>query len=162
MGTERVIIIMGSESDLNHSKKIQKTISEFEIDCEMHISSAHKTTSGLLELLQNHQKNEQKIVYIAVAGRSNALGGVIDANVTSPVINCPPYSEKYSGLDILSSLRMPSGVAPATVLEPVEAALLAIKILALSNNELSKKVEDYQKENRKKIYFSDGNIQNND
>jgi phosphoribosylaminoimidazole carboxylase PurE protein len=70
-------------------------------------------------------------VYITVAGRSNALSGFVDAQVTAPVIACPPESEAFGGLDILSSLRMPRGVAPLVVLEPENAALAAAKMLGM-------------------------------
>ena len=58
---------------------------------------------------------------------------MVDANVTAPVIACPPYADRFGGADLYSSLRMPSGVAPAVVLEPSAAALLAAKILALAD-----------------------------
>ena len=79
-------------------------------------------------------------MYITVAGRSNALSGMVDANVTAPVIACPPYSDRFGGADLYSSLRMPSGVAPAVVLEPDGAALLAAKILALGDPALREQV----------------------
>jgi phosphoribosylcarboxyaminoimidazole (NCAIR) mutase len=70
---------------------------------------------------------------------------MVDANVAAPVIACPPYSEKYGGADLYSSLRMPSGVAPAVVIEPAGAALLAAKILALGDAKLRAKVAAAQK-----------------
>ena len=70
------------------------------------------------------------------SGRSNALSGFTDAQTWCPVIACPPYSSTFAGGDIYSSLRMPSFVAPMTVLDPKNAALAAAKILALSDNKI--------------------------
>lgn len=135
-----VPIIMGSKVDLPHAQEIVDELNEFDINTEIRIASAHKDIQHLLEMLNVYEINEYSKVYITVAGRSNALSGIVDANVTSPVIACPPYSDKFAGTDILSSLRMPSRVAPAVVLEPKSAALLAAKILALSNKILLGKI----------------------
>ena len=72
-------------------------------------------------------------MFVTVAGRSNALSGFFDPQVTSPVIACPPPSDAFGGADLWSSLRMPSGVAPLVVLEPANAALAAAKILGLAD-----------------------------
>ena len=77
------------------------------------------------------------VMYTTIAGRSNALGGLVDATVTAPVITCPPYSEAFGGSDVFSSLRMPGGVAPLLILEPANAALAAAKILGLSDPRLA-------------------------
>ncbi|HLL49841.1 MAG TPA: AIR carboxylase family protein, partial [Thermomicrobiales bacterium] len=82
----------------------------------------------------------QARVYITVAGRSNALSGVVDANSRHPVIACPPYGERFGGMDLLSSVRMPGGVAPMLVLEPEGAALAAAKILAVGDPALSERI----------------------
>lgn len=145
-----VIIILGSKSDLPWGKQITKYLDELKIEYKLHIASAHKTPQYILQLLKKYESSGKKIVYIAVAGRSNALGGFIDAQVMHPVINCPPYSEKYAGLDILSSLRMPSGISCLTVLEPEQAALAAAKILGEFQ-----KVAKYQENLKKKILEED-------
>lgn len=145
-----VILFLGSKSDLPWGKEIIKHLSEFSISYKLHIASAHKTPQYLLKLLEKYEKSGNSKVYICVAGRSNALGGFVDAQTKNPVINCPPYSEKYKGLDVLSSLRMPSGIASMTVIEPEQAALAAAKILGER-----KKVSDYQEKMRKKIIGDD-------
>ena len=81
--------------------------------------------------MNDYEADPRPKVYITVAGRSNALSGFVDGAVSAPVIACPPPSEAFGGADIFSSLRMPSGIAPAVVLEPANAALLAAKILGL-------------------------------
>ena len=90
-------------------------------------------------------------MYITVAGRSNALSGFTDGSVSAPVIACPPPSEAFGGADLYSSLRMPSGIAPAVVLEPANAALLAAKILGLSDPAFACEVVEFQKKQAKKI-----------
>jgi len=100
------------------------------------------------------------VVFITVAGRSNALSGFIDAQTSKPVIACPPYGDKFAGVDIFSTLRMPSGVAPLTVLEPEQAAIAACKIFAIKYKELEEKIKKYQKEKREEIEIDDGNIKN--
>ena len=90
-----------------------------------------------------------------MAGRSNALSGLVDANTRYPVIVCPPQSEKFGGADIYSSLRMPSGVAPLVVLEPVSAAFAAAKIFALSNATIREKVLSHQQCVKNKVELAD-------
>jgi len=124
-----VVIFMGSKSDMPHVEKIMKALASFGLSYELGIASAHKSVAHLLALIEKFEADPAPKVYISVAGRSNALSGMLDCNVVAPVIACPPYSDTFGGADIYSSLRMPSGVAPAVVLEPGNAALLAAKIL---------------------------------
>lgn len=152
-----VIIILGSETDLLWGEKIKKSLYDFGINAKMHIASAHKTPGHLMKIMARYTKDKPG-VYICVAGRSNALGGFVDANTVYPVINCPPPADKYAGMDILSSLRMPTGVACMTVLECNQAALAAAKILANTDNNIRKKVTDYQKGTQKKIITADKNL----
>jgi len=153
-----VIIILGSKSDLSWGQEIIRHLKEFSISYKLHISSSHKTPEYLLNLLKKYEMDKESKVYICVAGRSNALGGLVDAQTEYPVINCPPYSEKYAGLDILSSLRMPSGVSPLTVLEPEQAVLAAAKILSFKNKELRQKIISNQKKVKEKILKDNQNL----
>src|SRR5438270_10579327 len=139
----QVIIIMGSKGDLSHAQAVVKTLKALEITYQMRVCSAHKATQRLLEMLHGYEQ-EGPLVYITIAGRSNALSAVIDANTRFPVIACPPYSDRFGGMDILSSLRLPSGIASPTILEPEGAALLAAKILALFDEQLRQRVEQYK------------------
>lgn len=150
-----IIIILGSKSDLAWGEMIGKHLADFGIPFKFHIASAHKTPEYLLTLIRRYDMLDEPIVYIAVAGRSNALGGFIDACTSHPVINCPPESSKYNGVDIFSSLRMPSGVSSMTVLEPQQAALAAIKILTNSDSGLKKKILSFQKKLKEKIINDD-------
>ena len=141
--TAQVIIIMGSKSDLSHAQAVVKTLKALEISYQMRVCSAHKATQRLLEMLQTYEQIGP-LVYITIAGRSNALSAVVDANTRYPVIACPPYSDRFGGMDVLSSLRLPSGIASPTILEPEGAALLAAKILALSDEQLMQRLMNYK------------------
>jgi 5-(carboxyamino)imidazole ribonucleotide mutase len=151
----QVVVIVGSRSDLPFVEQITAALDDFGLSWETRIASAHKSAHHLLQMLEEYGQTEGPRVYITVAGRSNALAGLVDANVVEPVITCAPYSEKFAGADVLSSLRMPSGVAPAVVLEPEAAALLAAKMLGLSSRSLQEKVAIYQRVLAEKIVADD-------
>ena len=151
-----VVLILGSPSDKPLGNEIVAALRELLVPCELRIASAHKSPRHLLGLLETYEADPSRKVYITVAGRSNALTGLVDAQVTAPVIACPPYSERFAGADLLSSLRVPSGVAPAVVLEPQNAALLAAKILGLADPGLRCRVAMAQKRHRQRILDADG------
>ncbi len=150
----KVVIVMGSKFDLDFAKRIGKYLDEFGIEYEYRIASAHKTPERVLEILNEYDR----VVYITVAGRSNALSGFVDANTSNPVIACPPYSERFAGVDVFSSLRMPSGVAPMVILEPENAALAAAKIIGLYDDDVRKKVESYQRLKKLEVIKADEEI----
>lgn len=152
----KAVIIMGSKSDLDWSKKIVDSLKDFGIESVVRVASAHKTPLKVLEIVKEYEREE--VVFVTVAGRSNALSGFIDANTFRPVIACPPYSDKFAGMDILSTLRMPSGVSPMTVLEPEQAGLAVAKIFALKDNKLAEKVRLYQEKKKKEIEDDDKSI----
>ena len=149
------VVIMGSPSDKDFSARITKALDGFGIPHQVRVASAHKTPHHLLDILAHYETDPEPKVYITVAGRSNALSGMVDAQVTAPVIACPPYSEKFGGADILSSLRTPSGVAPAVVLQPENAALLAAKVLGLVDAELRQKLVKAQDAQRRRLFEAD-------
>jgi len=149
----KVIILMGSERDLDFCNEIAKHLKSLGLEYLFRVGSAHKTPEKVLKIIKEYEK--QKVVYITVAGRSNALSAFVDANTTKPVIACPPYSEKYSGADIYSSLRVPSGVASVVTIEPEGAALAAAKMLAVQDEELEKRINDYQQSKKRDIEKAD-------
>ncbi len=153
--TALVVILMGSKADEAHCQKISEAARELGLDVDVRIGSAHKTPDHVSTLLREYEADPRPKVYITVAGRSNALSGFTDGSVTAPVIACPPPSESFGGGDIFSSLRMPSGIAPAVVLEPANAALLAAKILALAEPAVKAKVVEFQKRQADKILSDD-------
>ncbi|UCH38056.1 MAG: AIR carboxylase family protein, partial [Candidatus Bathyarchaeota archaeon] len=137
------------------TRKIGATLTELGIPYNLRVASAHKTPHRLLEIVDENERSESRFVYITVAGRSNALSGFVDANTRFPVIACPPLSATFSGADIYSSLRMPSGVAPLVVLDPANAGLAAAKILALSNDQIREKVKSYQQRFKDRVNTAD-------
>jgi len=154
----RIVIIMGSKHDLDHVNKIVAQLSDLGIGCTLRVASAHKSVRHLLDLLVEYEQVSEPVVFIAVAGRSNALAGMVDANTVHPVITCPPVSATFAGADIYSSLRMPSGVAPLVVLDPRGAALAAAKILALSDPELRERIAAYQAEMTSQVVAADQSL----
>lgn len=133
---------MGSEKDLDFCREITKRLKTLGVNYEFRVASAHKTPEKVLEILKEFEG--EKTVYITIAGRSNALSAFVDANTSKPVIACPPYSEKFSGADIYSSLRVPSGIGSLLTIEPEGAAIAAAKIFAVEDKELEKHVKEYQ------------------
>lgn len=154
----KVVIIMGSKADLDWANQIGNVLKTLEIEVVTRIASAHKVPLKCYELIKNYEK--ENVVFITIAGMSNALSGFADAQTFCPVIACPPYSDKFAGNDIYSSLRMPSGVAPMTVLSPENAAFAAAKIIGLSNPDIQIKISQYQEKKRMELEEADNSIQN--
>ena len=145
----KAIVIMASEKDLEFCREIAKHLKALKVDYEFRVASAHKTPEKVLEILK--ELAGEKIVYITVAGRSNALSAFVDANTSKPVIACPPTSEKFGGADIYSSLRVPSGIGSLVTIEPEGAAVAAAKIFAVEDKEQEKRVKEHQLEKKKEI-----------
>jgi 5-(carboxyamino)imidazole ribonucleotide mutase len=148
---------MGSGSDEEFTDTIVKTLKDFGIEVERRVASAHKTPKKLLQILEENE-GEKQLIYITVAGLSNALSGLVDANTSHPVIACPPTIERFESVDIFSSLRTPSGVAPLVVLHPENAALAAAKMLGMADPELRKRVEVYQREMKDRVEKDDERV----
>lgn len=146
---EKAVVIMGSERDLDFSREIAKYLKLLGVNYEFRVASAHKTPEKVLEIIREFEG--ETVVYVTVAGRSNALSAFIDGNTSKPVIACPPYSDKFSGADILSSLRVPSGIGSVVTIEPEGAAIAATKILAVQDPELEANVKRYQEDKRKEL-----------
>jgi 5-(carboxyamino)imidazole ribonucleotide mutase len=145
----KAVILMGSERDLEFCHRITKYLKALGVEYALRVASAHKTPEQVLKILKEFEK--EKVVYITVAGRSNALSAFVDANTSKPVIACPPYSEKYGGVDIYSSLRVPSGIGSTVTIEPEGAAIAAAKILALDDEGLAGRVTDHQLAKKKEL-----------
>ena len=143
------VIIMGSERDLDFSREIAKYLKLLGVNYEFRVASAHKTPEKVLEIIKEFET--EKVVFVTVAGRSNALSAFIDGNTSKPVIACPPYSEKFGGADILSSLRVPSGIGSVVTIEPEGAAIAAAKILSLQDVNLEANVKTYQESKKKEL-----------
>ena len=127
----KAILIMGSTADEPHAKKITDKLDDFGIDWEQHAASAHKQPLKVLEILDNNKK-EKDIVYITIAGRSNALSGFVAANSEFPTLGCPPFSDKADMLvNIHSTLQMPSNTPVLTVIDPGNCALAVKRIFGV-------------------------------
>lgn len=158
MSKPLVVILMGSRADMEHCQKIADACKQFGMETSLRVGSAHKTADHALGLLREYEADPRPKVYITVAGRSNALSGFTDGFVSAPVIACPPPSDSFGGADVFSSLRMPSGIAPAVVLEPFNAALLAAKIFGVANPEAREQVKLSQKRAAEKIIEDDASV----
>jgi len=127
----KTIVIMGSTSDEPHAKKITDKLDEYGIAWEQHAASAHKQPLKVLDILTANE-NEKDIVYITIAGRSNALSGFVAANCEFPTIGCPPFSDKTDMLvNIHSTLQMPSNTPVLTILDPENCALAIKRIFGV-------------------------------
>ena len=141
---KKVGIIMGSDSDLPIVKKTIDILKSFEIPYEVHIYSAHRTPVEAREFALNARGNGFGVL-IAAAGMAAHLAGAIAANTTLPVIGIPCQSSVLDGMDaLLSTVQMPTGIPVATVAinGGANAALLAAQILAVSDIDLAKKLDD--------------------
>jgi len=136
-----VPIIMGSQVDESHARKIAGYLEEFDIKTELYVASAHKVPEMVLDIVNDFNKSGDDLVYITIAGRSNGLSGVVAANAIHPVIACPPFKDKddYT-VNVHSSTMYPSDTPSMLVVDPQNAAQAAIRILALTNDKLRKKV----------------------
>ncbi|MEM1566511.1 MAG: AIR carboxylase family protein [Candidatus Bathyarchaeia archaeon] len=152
----KVVILMGSEKDLDFAREIGRHLEAFNIAYEFRVASAHKTPEKVLEIIKEYEGED--VVYVTVAGRSNALSAFVDANTAKPVIACPPYSEKFAGADIYSSLRVPSGIGSVVIIEPEGAAIAAAKILALVDKKLEERIRVYQKAKKEEIERADESV----
>ena len=130
-----VVIISGSTSDSKFVEKIQNELDILGIFNCYYVSSAHKNTRQVLEIIENYEKQNRNIIYITVAGRSNALSGVVAAQSSYPVIACPPFKDKMDMMvNINSSLQCPSKTPVMTILEPSNVASVCQRIFNFTKN----------------------------
>lgn len=143
----KIQILMGSSSDMPIAEKAKAILDEFAIPCDVKVASAHRTPDVLKTIVEKSDAD----VFIGIAGLSAALPGTIAAHTIKPVIGVP-VSGKVNLDAILSIIQMPPGIPVGAVgLDRGEnAALLAVEILAVSNKNLSKKLEEYRKKMRQK------------
>lgn len=159
---KKVGIIMGSESDLPVVQKAADVLSDFGVPYEIHIYSAHRTPVEAREF-STTAKEKGFGVIIAAAGMAAHLAGAMAAGTTLPVIGIPIKSEQLGGLDaLLSTVQMPSGIPVATVAidGAKNAAVLAVEILALSDEELSAKLEKFRADGTAAALKKDAAINN--
>ena len=158
MFKQKVVLIVGSKSDLGFAASISHMLEDYNVDYEYNVASAHRTPEHLLELLKEHEESKENIVYITVAGLSDALSGIVAGFTNYPVIACPSDSEKYGWPKVFSSMMTPKGVAVSFVLKPENAALAAVKILALSNPSLYEKIKRFRRERQEEVIRADEEV----
>ena len=161
--TPLVGIIMGSDSDWPLLQKGAETLKDFGVPFEVRVMSAHRTPDTAAEYAATAEKRGLQVL-ISAAGGAAHLGGVLAAHTVLPVIGVPVAGGAVNGLDsLLATIQMPAGIPVATVTlgsaGPVNAALVAVQILALANPELRKKLHAYKDQLRKKVAAGDAKVQ---
>ena len=125
----KAILILGSETDTDWAAQITDRLTALGVVWEQHVASAHKTPRKVLEILERNAGDRQ-VVYVTIAGRSNALSGFVAGNTAVPVLACPPFKDKLDMLvNVHSTLQMPSKVPVLTVLDPGNCAEAVKRIL---------------------------------
>ncbi len=158
---KKVGIIMGSDSDLPVVEKAIATLREYGVPYEVHVYSAHRTPEQSKAFSQSAIDNGFGAI-IAAAGKAAHLAGAVAATTTLPVIGIPVKASTLDGLDaLLSTVQMPAGIPVATVAidGAVNAALLAIQILAVSDAELAKKLADARAAATEKVLAANKKIE---
>ena len=156
-----VSIIMGSTSDLPILEKAAKFLEQMEVPFEMNALSAHRTPGEVEEFARNAESRGIKVI-IAAAGMAAALPGVIAAMTPLPVIGLP-INSTLDGVDaLLSIVQMPPGISVATVgiNNGMNAAVMAVQILALSDETLAKRFAEYRATLSEKIVKANEDLKN--
>ena len=152
----KAIIIMGSERDLDFSREIAKYLKILSVGYEFRVASAHKNPEKVIEIIKEFEN--EKVIFITVAGRSNALSAFVDGNSSKPVIACPPYSDTYNGVDIFSSLRVPSGIGSVVTIEPEGAAIATAKIFAIEEVALAETIKNYHASKKNELEIANESV----
>lgn len=150
---KKVAIIMGSDSDLPVVEKAISVLSEYGVPAEVHVYSAHRTPEEARLFAQNARENGFGAI-IAAAGKAAHLAGALAANTTLPVIGIPVKASVLDGMDaLLSTVQMPAGIPVATVAidGAANAALLAVEILAVSDEALAVKLDEARRTASEKV-----------
>lgn len=157
----QVIIVMGSDSDWPIMKKAAQTLTEFGVDFEVHVASAHRTTERALNLAQKAAERGVEVI-IAGAGAAAHLPGVLAAVTPLPVIGVPINATGLQGVDALYAIvQMPSGIPVATVAidGAKNAALLAIQMLGIKDANLRKKYSEFKKQMAEEVNIKNEKLQ---
>lgn len=141
--------LLGSKVDVEFTQKMVDMAKEFGVDSEIIVASAHKVPDKVVKEVEKINARKEPTVVIAVVGMSNGLGGVVAGTCLCPVINCPPFKDHDDYMvNVHSSLQLPSDVPAMTVVNPKNAVLAALKILALNDSDLRAKLEGRMKKIR--------------
>lgn len=159
---KKVAIIIGSDSDLPVMEKALSKLDSFGVQWEIHIMSAHRTPQRACDFSKNARANGLGVI-IAAAGKAAHLAGVLAAHTTLPVIGVPIKSSTLDGLDaLLSTVQMPSGIPVATVaIDGAEnAAILAVQMLAISDESLTEKLDQMKIDMENAVIAKDNKLNN--
>jgi 5-(carboxyamino)imidazole ribonucleotide mutase len=156
-------IVMGSDSDWNIVKSAVDTLGEFGVPCEVRVISAHRTPDLATEYAQTAAKRGLKVILSAAGGAAH-LGGVLAGHTILPVIGIPIKGGALNGIDsLLATLQMPKGIPVATVTlgsaGPVNAAIFAVQILALSDAVLARRMRSHKTAMKKKVLNGNARVQ---
>ena len=146
MNKKEIALVMGSDSDFKVMQDAQYIFEEFDISFHKQVLSAHRTPEDMMAFAKSAKEQGFKVI-IAGAGGAAHLPGMIASMTTLPVIGVPIKLKSLDGMDsLLSIVQMPKGVPVATVAidNAVNAALLALRMLSISNEDIAKKLNDYQ------------------
>lgn len=143
----KVSVVMGSDSDLPVMEEALKVLGEFSVPHELYLTSAHRTPERTTAFARGAAKRGVKVIIVG-AGAAAHLAGVIAAQTLLPVIGVPINATSLQGLDaLLSTVQMPGGIPVATMAigkaGAKNAALLAVRILALQDEGLGRKLQSY-------------------
>ncbi|MFC1467532.1 5-(carboxyamino)imidazole ribonucleotide mutase [Verrucomicrobiota bacterium] len=163
MENVKVAIVMGSNSDWPVMEFTKKTLAEFGLDCTVKVMSAHRTPHDAAEFAENAQNNGYQVI-IAAAGGAAHLAGVLAGHSTLPVIGVPVKGWSLDGMDsLLSTVQMPKGVPVATVAigkaGAINAAVLAVQIMATADADLAAKMIQYKKDMADGVRKADAELQ---
>ncbi|MBR3971438.1 MAG: 5-(carboxyamino)imidazole ribonucleotide mutase [Ruminococcus sp.] len=157
---KKVAVIMGSDSDLPVIKKATDILSEFGVPFEVRVLSAHRTPVEAAEFARSAKESGFGVM-ICAAGMAAHLAGAFAANCSLPIIGIPVKSKYLDGVDaLLSTVQMPTGMPVATVAidGAANAALLSIQMLAIADEELSAKYDEYRAKATQKVLEKDAAV----
>ncbi len=161
MALKKVAVIMGSDSDLPVVKKALEELKRYKVEYECHVMSAHRTPALACDFAKSAKESGFGVI-ICAAGMAAHLAGIVAANTTLPVIGIPCSSKNFDGMDaLLATVQMPSGIPVATVAVDgaKNAAILAVQILALGDEELSNMLEESKREMARTVSEKDAKLQ---
>ena len=158
-----VAVLMGSDSDLDRLQPCLDTLRGLEIPFVARVLSAHRTPQDLVAFVEQAPQNGVRL-FICAAGGAAHLAGVVAAHTLLPVLGVPMDNPPLGGLDaLLATVQMPGGVPVGTLGTggggPVNAALLAARILALSDTDLARRVDDHRAAQADKVRAKDARLQ---
>ena len=160
----KVALLMGSDSDFPRLEDCVATLKDFGVPVTARVMSAHRTPEDVVQFVEKDGPADGVRVFICAAGGAALLAGVVAAHTNYPVIGIPMDNPPLGGLDaLLATVQMPGGVPVATVGAgrggPINAALLALRILAISDEDLASKLADFTKDQATKVHGKDAALQ---